>query len=105
MATTLKTKEGRVLRDKALYLLARREHARQELLVKLQQRGFALSVIHSLLDELENENLLNEGRFIGSFIRMRSFRGMGPLKICVELQKRGIDRNRILANEDWQEMV
>lgn len=94
-----------VLRDKAIQLLARREHSRRELVNKLNLRGFALSAIDIVLNELEDENLLNEERFIGSFIRTHRSRGEGPLKICAQLQKHGIDRNRIVANEDWQDTL
>jgi regulatory protein len=58
-----------------------------------------------VLDELENENLLSEDRFIASFIRSRSAKGYGPLKICAQLGKHGIDHNRIRSNEEWQEML
>lgn len=93
------------IKDKALYLLARREHSRQELQRKLLQRGFVLPAIQKVLDSLEHDNLLNEVRFVECFIRSRHFQGIGPLKICAELQNRGIDRSLILANEAWQEIV
>jgi regulatory protein len=91
------------LKNKAIYLLARREHARQELHRKLLQKGFTANVIHEVLDELENENLLNEERYITSFIRSRRSKGFGPLKICAELREHGIDRHRWQSNEEWQE--
>jgi regulatory protein len=93
------------LRNKAIYFLSRREYARKELLQKLQQKGFSTSQINPILDELENENLLSDERYIGSFIRIRRFKGYGPLKICAELGKRGIDHNRVRANEEWQESL
>ncbi len=92
------------LRFKALYYLARRDYSRYELFQKLSLKGFPPSEIHSVLDELENENLLNEERFIASFIRFRSSKGYGPLKICAELAKRGIDHSRIRRSDIWQEM-
>lgn len=91
------------LKNKAIYLLARREHSRQELQRKLLQRGFSANVIHDVLNELEDENLLNEERYITSFIRSRRSRGFGPLKICAELKIHGIDRHRWQSNEEWQE--
>lgn len=97
----LETKQA--LKNKAIYLLARREHARQELHRKLLQKGFTTQVIHEVLDELENENLLNEDRYITSFIRSRRSKGFGPLKICAELKIHGIDRHRWQSNEEWQE--
>lgn len=55
-----------------------------------------------MLDYLEQENLLSEARFIGSYIRLRKNAGFGPLKICTELQNRGINRSRIFLHEEWQ---
>jgi regulatory protein len=104
MASSLSPEELRqALKNKAIYLLARREHSRQELIRKLIQRGFAAQAISSVLDELENEGLLNEQRFITSFIRSRRARGFGPLKICAELKEHGIDRSLWQSNEEWQE--
>ncbi len=91
------------LKNKAIYLLSRREHSRQELHRKLRQRGFANQEIQIVLTELEKENLLNEERFIASYIRSRRARGFGPLKICAELKEHGIDRHRLQSNEEWQE--
>ncbi len=92
-----------LIRTKALYLLARRDHAKSELFRKLSLKGFPSAAIRTVLDELENENLLNEERFIASFIRFRSSKGYGPLKICAELAKHGIDHTRIKTSEIWQE--
>ncbi|MCS5712244.1 RecX family transcriptional regulator [Candidatus Berkiella aquae] len=91
------------IKDKAIYLLSRREHSRYELQRKLQQRGFQSKDIRPVLDELEKENLLSEERFVSSYIRSRRSRGFGPLKICAELKERGIDRDRWQSNEEWQE--
>lgn len=91
------------LKNKAIYLLSRREHSRQELHRKLLQRGFSSHEIQAVLIELEKENLLSEERFIASFIRSRRARGFGPLKICAELKEHGIDRRRLQTNEEWQE--
>lgn len=91
------------LKNKAIYLLYRRDHSRRELTRKLTQKGFQANAIRAVLDELENEGLLNEERFIGSFIRSRRARGFGPLKICAELKERGIDRDLCLMHEEWQE--
>jgi regulatory protein len=86
----------------ALRLLARREHSRYELKQKLKLRGFPNNKIEPLLDELEVDNLLNVDRYIACFIRARCARGMGPLKICAQLQNHDIDPQRIQANEEWQ---
>lgn len=91
------------LKNKAIYLLARREHSRHELNRKLIQKGFFAKDIPDVLDELENEGLLNEQRFIGCFIRSRRARGFGPLKICAELREHGINRDLWQSNEEWRE--
>lgn len=92
-------------RDKALYFLMRREHSRFELQQKLLLRGFELPVIIEVLNHLENENLLNEDRYVANFIRSRARRGIGPLKICAQLQNHGIDHHRIYANEEMRETL
>lgn len=75
----------------ALDLLARREHSRQELAVKLAQREVDDDVIQVTLDALQAENLLSEKRFVEQFVRSRIARGDGPMKIRAELARRGID--------------
>ena len=92
------------LKQKALGLLARREHSRFELQNKLLLRGYDLQDIASLLDELETANLLSDDRYIGCYIRSRCARGFGPLKICASLQKQGIATNRVRTNEAWLEI-
>ena len=92
-----------MLKAKALYLLSRREYSRRELHLKLRQKGFPAQAIDNLLNELEQENLLNDDRFISSLIRMRRNRGAGPLKVLAECQKHGFSRRQIQSNEEWQE--
>lgn len=89
------------IRQKALDLLSRREHSRRELFLKLRRYDFPAEEISLILNEIQNENLLSEDRFIENFIRSRRSRGYGPLKICAELQNRGIDPSRILVSEEW----
>ena len=91
------------IKQKALHLLSRREHSRRELHQKLLRRGFTSEEIIPVLNTLQTDNLLSEERYIASFIRSRIQKGHGPLKICAELQNRGIDPSRIFANEEWLE--
>lgn len=90
-----------MIKQRALSLLARREHSRQELRLKLLRKGFSIEEIEPLLNTLQADNLLSDDRFIACFIRSRLRKGHGPLKICAELQNRGIDPTRIFANEEW----
>ena len=76
----------------ALRLLARREHSRHELDLKLRQRRFEPALIEKVLDEYEACDWLNNDRFADVFARQRFDLGYGPLKITAELQQRGIQR-------------
>lgn len=81
-------------KNSAIYSLAMREHSRKEITNKLLQKDYVSDVdITKLLDELEAKNYLNEQRFTESFIRSRSLRGQGPIKISYELMKKGITSN------------
>ncbi|RBW51378.1 regulatory protein RecX [Marinobacter sp. F3R11] len=92
-------------RSVALRLLARREHSRQELTLKLQQRKLDDSIISMVLDDYENEGWLDDNRFADVYSRQRIDLGYGPLKIRAELQQRGIHQTPgcfdELADADW----
>ena len=73
-------------------LLARREHGRAELSRKLRQRGASAELIDPALDRLAEEGLLDESRYLESFIASRARSGHGPLRIREELAQRGLPR-------------
>lgn len=79
-------------RSAALRLLARREHSRLELTLKLRQRRIENSVIEGVLDEYEQEGWLSDERFADVYARQRMDVGYGPLRILVELQQRGVNQ-------------
>jgi regulatory protein len=79
-------------RAAALRLLARREHSRLELDLKLRQRKVEAQLIEKVLDEYEANDWLNNDRFADVFSRQRFDLGYGPVKIIAELQQRGIQR-------------
>jgi regulatory protein len=81
--------------DKALNLLARREHSVRELQLKLLQRGFTAETVETVLARLVVEELLSETRYAESYTRMRAGKGYGPLRIYQELRERGIDKEII----------
>lgn len=85
-----KTTHKASARDVTVGLLARREHSRAELLWKLTQRGYPVDEVTGLLDQLEEQNLLSESRYVASYVRSRVERGYGPLKILAELRQRKI---------------
>ena len=77
------------LRERALRLLARREHSRFELARKLGQAGFAAADIAPLLDEFEQKNWLSDRRFAESYVADHRARS-GAVKLAYELKQRGI---------------
>lgn len=84
-------------------LLARRDHSRLELDRKLTERGFERAVVEHVLEDLIRDQLLEEDRFVESFIRGRLRKGQGPVRIRGELAQRGIDEasvNMALAEAD-----
>lgn len=77
-------------RSVALRLLARREHSRYELAMKLRQRKLDPVDYEPVLDEYEAEGWLSDERFAEIYCRQRIELGYGPLRILGELQQRGI---------------
>jgi regulatory protein len=93
-------------RAQALKLLARREHARGELLEKLVARGHDRAVAAQVLDELAARRLLSEERFVAHLVSVKSGRGVGPLRIAAELRAKGVARDDAQAGleasaADW----
>lgn len=94
------------VRRAAMDLLARREHGRVELTRKLRQRGALPELIDSALDRLADEGLLNETRYLESFVASRARAGYGPQRIREDLAQRGLARDVIEsalreAGIDW----
>lgn len=81
-------------RRRALDILSRREHSRLELKRKLLDRGFEEEMVDDVLNSLQADNSLDEGRFLESFIRARAGKGHGPARIEADLSQRGIDSGR-----------
>ncbi len=98
-------------KSSAIYSLAMREHSRLEIKNKLKKKDYVEGVdLEKLLDELEESNYLNEERFVESFIRYRSGRGQGFIKISNELRQRGIKASMIQsamqeAEVDWFQLA
>lgn len=84
------TPEPGDLRERALRLLARREHSRAELARKLGQAGFVQHDIEALLDEFEEKNWLSDRRFAESYVADHRARA-GSVKLAYDLRQRGVD--------------
>jgi regulatory protein len=89
-------------------MLARREHSRAELEAKLRARAYPGDMIATTLDALEQAGLLANDRFAQSLVRQRASRGQGPVRIRLELQRKGVDAAAVeealdAAARDWSE--
>lgn len=97
--------------NSATYSLAMREHSRQEIYNKLKKKPFSEGVdLDLLLNELEEKDYLNEDRFLESYIRSRSQRGYGPVKIKHELKQKGLSEPQISSfitdcNIEWYKLA
>jgi len=76
------------LRERALNLLARREHSRAELARKLAPHGDPDEVA-VLLDDLEREHLLSNTRYAESLAHARAGRH-GSLRLKADLRDKGV---------------
>jgi regulatory protein len=82
------------LRERALRLLARREHSRAELARKLEAAGFSSGDIESLLDEFEQKDWLSDRRFAESWVADHRAKS-GAVKLAYELRQRGVRESLI----------
>ena len=74
----------------AVRLLARREHAVEELRRKLQGKGYPDSVVDFVVARLVSTRLVSDDRFTSSFVHHHAQRGQGPIRIRAELRQQGI---------------
>lgn len=75
---------------RALGLLARREHSRQELQTKLITKGFEPVVVDEVMEQLLAEGSLSDHRYAELYAEQRARKGYGPLRIQQELLQRGV---------------
>ena len=98
------------MRLAALGLLARRDHLRTELEVKLRRRFGDDDHLHEVLDRLEEEQLLSDQRYTESYVRQRSAKGYGPERIRQELRQRGATADMAAlavrdSGVDWRDLA
>ncbi|MGH8530131.1 MAG: regulatory protein RecX [Nevskiales bacterium] len=83
------------VRERALGLLARREHSLQELTRKLLERGLPEELVGETVAQLAAEGLLSNARYADVLTRTRRQRGHGPRRIQAELRQRGLGADEI----------
>jgi len=76
-------------RRAALLLLGRRDYASGELLAKLSVSGYTPEAAQAAVAALQEERLLDDGRFLDNFVRAHAGRGQGPARIRQELGQLG----------------
>jgi regulatory protein len=109
------------LLDRAMRILAQRDHGREELRRKLQQSVQRVAWIQKkepeIITDEQLEKVLNwcmengwlsDERFTERFIESRSRKGFGSQRIRLELAQKGIDREAIdlameQTNIDWSD--
>lgn len=96
--------------QRALGLLARREHSRKELSRKLTSRGLDADEVQVAVDRLAGEGWQDDARFAESLVRSRAASGYGPIRIRAELSTHGLDREAIARamdtfEGDWAEQA
>jgi regulatory protein len=109
MARNTDEKPSITVRRAAMNLLARREQSFFELTQKLFQKFPDFDMQDTILPalvRLREENLQSDVRFVEGYVRYRLTRGMGPLKIAMEMGQKGVN-DTLIQNEvyntdiDW----
>lgn len=94
--------ERAAAREKALSLLARREHSVLELQRKLT-RTVEPEIVQLVTESLVAEGLLSDERYAEMYVRSRANRGYGPRRITLELKERGVSSHLIEQALDFEE--
>jgi len=84
-------KKRPALRERALRLLARREHSRAELAGKLRTYASPQEDLEALLEDLSRRRLLSDERYAESRAHALS-RKYGAARIAHELRAKGLDK-------------
>ncbi len=87
--TSPKTEYDRLM-HKAVYLLSMREHSVQELKNKLSLKADNPDTVFAVMDYLTQNDYVSDLRFAEAFVRFRSNKGQGPIKIKAELRAKGV---------------
>ena len=98
------------IRNKAMDLLARREHSEQELRRKLKAREYDADAIDEVLQALQADRLQSDERFTESYVNHRFNAGVGPLKIRYELRQKGVSDGLVDVfleplSDQWDELM
>lgn len=76
--------------DRALEMLARREHSQRELRARLDRNGYDEVDADAALARLHDQNYQSDTRFAEMLLRSRVAQGYGPRRIRAELATHGV---------------
>ena len=98
------------LKQRAFNLLAIRDHGCAELHSKLVRKGFDVDEVADICQQLIESGLLDDLHFSCQYIRARSVKGYGSLRIQSELLKKSITKDVIsqallVCNLDWHALL
>ena len=86
-------------------MLARRDRASADLQRKLLDKGFESDVIGALLEQLQQEKLLDDRRYVENFVIFHAERGQGPMRVRRDLSRMGappaVIQDVVEAYPDW----
>ena len=84
------------LRERALRLLARREHARGELARKLMPHAESEEELTGVLEDLAARGLLSDERYVEMRLHARAAR-FGNARLTHELRQQGVDEAVVIV--------
>lgn len=98
------------IKKDSLRLLARRDHSRKEIELKLVTKGYQREQVSAAIDELTLQSWQDDSRYAESYLNRRSQKGFGPVKIAHELRQQGIEKAKIdeliiAKSDDWNRLL
>jgi regulatory protein len=94
------------IRQAILNMLARRDYSQQEITRKLLDKKYSPEDIQPVIDHFIRKGLIKDSRFAESYSHSRRHKGIGPQRIKIELQIRGISAEIIaealdITDNEW----
>ena len=98
------------IKKECLRLLTRRDHSRKQIQDKLALKGYDKNQVSVVIEELSGKSFQSDSRYAESYVRVRSQKGFGPIRIGYELRQQGIDSGTVeqvlrAASDDWQTLL
>ena len=79
-------------KQRALWLLDKRDYSRAELLKKLTEKGYAEETAAAAVDRLAELGFVDDARYAPIVVRHYAAKGYGARRVQTELQRRGIPK-------------